>query len=158
SDSPNMADGWWSSLDNLKKYDIIFLSCEGQQYDFEKSPSAISAMESYINLGGRVFASHWHNIWMASVKASADRHRIAQFRDSSEYRSKGVDSPLTTPSGMPFEKGNALADWMLAAGASPPPPGRGHFVIKNGRSTVEVNSLDTTLAQRFVTYSDPLMQ
>ncbi len=153
-DSGGAPNGWWSSLDNLKKYDIIVLACEGLAYVEEKSPQARAAMESYINLGGRVFASHWHNVWMAS--GSPAMQSIARFAPNIQYTNTVVDINLLTPSGEIFEKGNALADWMVANGASPSPPGRGRFSVFAGRSTVIPQTLNTALAQRFVTYTPPM--
>ena len=154
SDSIGRADGWWSSLDNLKQYDTIVLSCEGTQFIEEKSDQALAAMEQYINLGGRVFASHWHNVWMDN--GSPAMKSIARFDTNIQYTNTVVNINLLTPSGEISEKGNALADWMVATGASPSPPGRGRFSVFQGRSTVTMGSLNTALAQRYVTYQpDP---
>lgn len=154
SDSPGLADGWWSSGENLKKYDIIVLPCEGLPFVEEKSRAARDAMEDYINLGGRVFASHWQNVWMSQGRPTMQS--IARFEGNLQYSNTVVDINLLTPSGEVFEQGNALADWMVGTGASPSPPGRGRFSIFNGRSTVAANSLNTTLAQRYVTYTPPM--
>lgn len=153
SDTPGKADGWWSSLDNLKQYDMIVLGCEGLQFVEEKSRAARNAMESYINLGGRVFASHWHNVWMA--QGSPSMQSIAKFDLNIQFIYNVVNINLLTPSGEISTTGNALADWMVATGGSPTPPGRGRFTVFNGRSTVDPGTLNTALAQRYVTYTDP---
>jgi hypothetical protein len=54
----------WNTEENLSKYDVVFLSCEGSQNLGNKPPEARSAMKSYADKGGRVFASHWHNAWL----------------------------------------------------------------------------------------------
>jgi hypothetical protein len=61
------AQNFWSSVDNLKSYDIVILSCEGAQNVQTKPQPALDAMKAYADLGGRVFASHWHNIWISGA-------------------------------------------------------------------------------------------
>jgi len=64
---------WWDSLDNLRKYDIILHSCEGGQGDYRNGPpmsaksmAARQALQDFADMGGRVFASHWHSYWFQS--------------------------------------------------------------------------------------------
>lgn len=137
--------GWWSSLDNLRKYDTVILSCEGGQYAGEKSPTARQAMLDYINLGGRVFASHWHNIWIgggpAPLPSIASFEKVA---DGYEYKAPITASIYTTT-----DKGNALADWMMNTQGSTT---RGQLSIVNARDTVM--SINTSRTERFVYYSD----
>ncbi len=66
----------WSDLTKLKKYDILILSCEGAWPSDRGTPStpggtnsvapqaALQAVSDFSDLGGRVFASHWHNYWL----------------------------------------------------------------------------------------------
>jgi hypothetical protein len=63
------AEPFWNSLTTVKTYDIVILSCEGGQEPANnnatnKSQAALDAMKAYADVGGRVFASHWHNIWV----------------------------------------------------------------------------------------------
>jgi hypothetical protein len=58
------ATPFWSAPANLANYDIVFLSCEGAQNPGTKQQGALDAMKGYADIGGRVFASHWHNIWV----------------------------------------------------------------------------------------------
>jgi hypothetical protein len=58
------AQPFWSQAANLKAYDIVILSCEGGQNPQTKPQAALDAMKAYADAGGRVFASHWHNIWI----------------------------------------------------------------------------------------------
>ena len=64
--SGNFADSMtlWNSFDVLKTYDIVILSCEGGQYPETKPQTSMDAMKQYADIGGRVFVSHWHNIWI----------------------------------------------------------------------------------------------
>jgi len=61
------ATPFWASANNLKAYDIVILSCEGDQNAINKPQGALDAMKAYADMGGRVFASHWHNIWIGGA-------------------------------------------------------------------------------------------
>ena len=54
---------WWDDAANLRKYDMILHSCDGQENPNNKSMAARMALQQYADIGGRVFASHWHNYW-----------------------------------------------------------------------------------------------
>jgi hypothetical protein len=74
----------WDSQAHLMPYDILLLSCEGGE-TYNANPPAL---ESYLNAGGRAFASHFHYAWFAG--------------------------PLDTNQNYaaPGDWGNALATWM----------------------------------------------
>ncbi len=145
SDTSGKSDGWWSNLSNLKKYDILVLSCEGHQFLEEKSASARAALQSFIDLGGRAFASHWHNAWIQGGPAPLST--VATFY--SQDQSQNFSSADTTID-QSFDKGQALATWLHNVGGSPQ---LGSLTIKNARNTV--HSIDGSLTQRFVYYNDP---
>ncbi|MFO0575555.1 MAG: carboxypeptidase regulatory-like domain-containing protein [Polyangia bacterium] len=138
--------GWWSSLDNLKKYDTVILSCEGGTNPNEKSASARQALLDYINLGGRVFASHWHNIWISGGPGPLPS--VATFRPlpGVEYNTT-IEADINL--GQP--KGAALADWMVGVGGSTT---RGKLSILKARNTVL--TINDQLTERFVSYNDPM--
>ena len=141
-DSPGKSDGWWSSLDRLKRYDLLILSCEGRENVDQKSPAARQALYDYVNLGGRVFASHWHNSWLTA--GPEPFQRVASFFpyvEGSEYAQIDATIDTTTP------KGSALADWMLINGGS---PSRGVLPIRQARNSVR--SINAQLTQQFVYY------
>lgn len=146
ADAPGTSSGWWSSLDNLKKYDMLLLSCEGGQHLSEKSPAARQALQDFINAGGRAFASHWHNGWIAAGPMPLSK--VATFYDFSQALEF---STVTAGIDRSFERGRAFADWLFGAGASMP---RGTLQIRNARSTVK--TLSSSLTQRFVYYDDPM--
>ena len=137
--------GWWSSLDNVKKYDMLLLSCEGDTYATEKSAAAHQAMLDYINMGGKVFASHWNNIWISG--APAPLNSIATFSTVNagfEYK-----TPITASIYPTTTKSNALADWLMNAGGSTT---RGTLSIVNARDSLL--TIDKTKTERFVYYND----
>lgn len=111
---------WWDSLDNLKKYDIVLHACEGSQGTFSatsepasaKSTEARKALQDFADLGGRVFASHWHVYWFE--KGPAAFQSIATFR----HRSPGLSNPYNATVDRTHAKGQALAEWLVAVGGS----------------------------------------
>jgi len=100
----------WDSLENLSEYDIVLLSCEGTENPSNKSVEARDALRDYANLGGRVFASHWHNFW---IEFGADPFPTAA--DFSHLADLGsIESDIDTS----YEKGLAMAEWLMNVGAS----------------------------------------
>jgi hypothetical protein len=51
----------WDSAAHLMPYDIVLLSCEGAE-TFNANPAAL---ETYLDAGGRAFASHYHYSWFS---------------------------------------------------------------------------------------------
>ena len=110
------ATPFWASSTNLKAYDIVILSCEGQQNPNTKPQAALDAMKAYADLGGRVFASHWHNVWIGGAYKSGGNFQkpavwstIATWDAGTNLDTGLVDliDEVANP------KGKAFADWML---------------------------------------------
>ena len=114
------AQAFWDSLDNLKAYDIVILSCEGAQEDTQgathKSQGALDAMKGYADIGGRVFASHWHNIWIGGNfqdnnpgLAPAVWKTLGTWSAGTDLGGGTIDliDEVSNPKGAPF------ATWML---------------------------------------------
>lgn len=57
------AQSLWDSEAELKKHDIVILSCEGNEINATKSQLARDNIKKYLDAGGRVFASHYHYTW-----------------------------------------------------------------------------------------------
>ena len=132
---------WWDSADNLKTYDAILYSCEGTPNPTNKSAAALQAFQSYVDAGGRVFASHYHNYWIGH--AQPPLANIATF-----VTNQIALNELNVQVDVSFPKGAVLADWLLNVGASPQ---RGTLLVRGARNTV--TAVDATLAQRWI-YSD----
>jgi hypothetical protein len=138
------AASWWDSYDNWKKYDIVLLSCEGAQHMEYKSAAALANLEQYIGDGGRVFASHWHNGWIANAQAPQKIQTVATFPNSSSL------GTITDKINTGFTKGAALADWLILPavwGAGTPPP-RGDLPVAGAKSTA--GTVNAMLTQRWV--------
>jgi hypothetical protein len=137
------ASPWWDRLDNLRRYDVILHSCDGWWNVGNKSEQAMAALEAFTDLGGRVFASHWHNYWF--------RHGTPGYQSVATWTLElpHLPEPATVHIDTSFEKGEQLATWLHAVGGSPT---YGQLSIYGGRSTVA--SLDPAIAQRWI-YSTP---
>jgi hypothetical protein len=113
----------WNTETNLHPYDIVLLSCEGGQYAASKPQPAMDALEAYGNEGGRVFMSHWHNIWIGG-EANNPSHGIASWEAAANFTFAG--NPACTAGGSNVEcptlvatidevnnpKGMSFATWM----------------------------------------------
>jgi hypothetical protein len=145
------ANAFWESVNNLKAYDIVFLSCEGSQLgaaNANKTQNALNAMKEYADLGGRVFASHWHNIWIGgnfqgnpSLAPQVWPAIGINWGNQGNFAT-GVD--VIDEQNNP--KGTVFANWMVNVGGSPSM--RGELPVTEPRVTVD--GVDTTKAERWV--------
>ncbi len=145
----------WNDLTQLSKYDIVIFSCEGNQdNDTPKPQSAMQAVFDYANVGGRVFLSHWHNIWLEGNTQTAtpptnvppgDWPMIATFTDSGGTLPAGTIGTVDEN----FNHGPNFATWLENVGASTT---RDQIPINDGKNTCSM--IDGTKADRWV-YLDP---
>jgi len=101
----------WMSAPKLGTYDLVLLSCEGAQNAATKPQPALDAMKAYADGGGRVLASHWHNIWLAGASGGPTQPAWSSI---ATWSNSNVDpgNPIlidqaTSPLGPP------LATWMV---------------------------------------------
>jgi hypothetical protein len=129
----------WNDVASLSNYDITVLSCEGAQHPETKSPTALAALKSYADVGGRVFASHWHNIWLDSAPEPWP---------SAITRTNGGDlGSITATINQGFERGMALATWLVNVGGS----GQlGQIQLNEAKNTI--SAVDTTAIDPWITY------
>jgi hypothetical protein len=130
----------WANVDSLKKYDLVLLACEGDQNAAQKPATSLQAMYDYTKVGGRVFASHWHNYWLE--KGPAPWPNTAEFDHQPD-----LSDPFTAKIDTTFPKGSALAGWLVNVGGSKT---KGSLVIKQAQHTVNGVKAGT---QRWI-YSD----
>jgi hypothetical protein len=103
----------WNSVETLKKYDIVVLSCEGAALPLEKPVASRQALYDYLSAGGRVFASHWHHIWFSDGPAAVQSVGTWNARDNPV-----ASGTLPAAIDQSFPKGQALAKWLVNVGAS----------------------------------------
>jgi hypothetical protein len=131
----------WSEVDALKRYDVVFLGCEGSENAADKPVAARQALYDYAKLGGRVFASHSHHYWFSNSPAPEVRALATWTNDfTCTNCSCGSSGPITTPAqevtagcsivrepgseveveaaiDTTFPRGEALKRWLSHAGA-----------------------------------------
>jgi hypothetical protein len=117
---------WWDNLANLSRYDMILHSCEGTENAKNKSMQARQALQQYADMGGRVFASHWHNYWFEY--GVAPWPGIANFQHQPD-----LPIPFTATIDTSFPKGMALAEWLVNVGGSTT---LGQLVIQGAQHTI----------------------
>lgn len=110
--APRSASALWSTQESLMAYDMVLLSCEGQ----ETVSMNQQALHDYATAGGRVFASHFHYSWFNTGPYGSEN--LATWRTGSNDLGD-IDGTIVTtlPNGQPFPKGQALSDWLAHIGA-----------------------------------------
>jgi hypothetical protein len=127
------ANDFWADVNNLKKYDVVILSCEGNRYETPGKPAtAKQALVDYVNAGGRLFASHWHEVWFSSQGTATPSPFPAI--GSWIYPEREMSQPSTGTIDTSFPKGQAFRDWMSNVGASPTP---GQLTIYDARMNIQ---------------------
>ena len=133
--------------DTLASYDIVMLSCEGGQNPFTKPQAAITAMKTYADAGGRVFASHWHNVWIGGgfvtfniPAANAAWAPIATWQDSGDPGTPDLIDEVNNP------KGPSFATWMMNVMGSTT---RDQIAIQGGTDRSTCTAVDNTKAERW---------
>jgi hypothetical protein len=146
------APSLWGSLDKLKQYDLAMFSCECSQYANTKPQAAMDALKAYADLGGRVFLSHYHSVWISGeagnpTHAPAVWPTIASCNSNLSPSTTGVIDQVHNPRGMSF------ASWMANVGGS---SGAGEFPISDARGSC--STLDDAKAERWVNTSNNIIQ
>ncbi len=136
----------WSSVDSLKKYDLVILSCEGATFGNEKPPEARQAMYEYASLGGRVFASHWHHIWFSEGPAPVPE--TGGWRDRKDPTLAGA--AMSASIDQSFPKGAALAKWLVNVNATQT---LGQLDVTFPFDNIQ--SVNPTLARQWITLENP---
>lgn len=138
------AEALWYEVASLQEYDIVLLSCEGDRdYVGNKPDEALQAMYDYANLGGRVFASHYHSVWFQ--RGPGLFPDIATFTSEGDSEYQSITGQVVTS----FPKGQALADWIVNSGVS----GDGQVPIEGGAHTIVQEN--EQYAQRWLETTDP---
>lgn len=137
------ATSLWADVATLGRYDIVLMACEGNQNPDEKPAAALQALLDYTELGGRVFASHWHNYWLEAGPDPLPTTAIFDHQDD-------LASPFTARVDQTFPKGIAMADWLVNVGAS---QNLGELEIVEGQHTVD--AVNPEVSQQWIYGENP---
>jgi hypothetical protein len=139
-----------SNLTKLKEYDIVMFSCECSPNPLGKPQGSMDNLKAFADAGGRVFLSHYNNIWIdgeggSSTHAPQVWPAIATC-EADEYPELDahielVDNP----------KGTAFATWMQNVMGS---PSSGIIPIESDSGRITCTSIDKTKAERWVYLQD----
>jgi len=120
----------WSSAATMKAYDIMLLSCEGDDNGGAGAASTAmrQAVKDFADAGGRVFGSHWQNAWV--FEGPAPWPTVAKHASGAH----GFDNDITVPIITTFPKGMAFAQWLMNVGGSATP---GQILIHGAEHSVD---------------------
>jgi len=143
----------WDTSDHMKPYDIVILSCEGGQFPNTKSQTDMDAVKAYADLGGRVFLSHWHNIWIEGNTDGPGNQKPAVWGGNNGIASWTNGGNLNDPATDLIDeannpKGTSFATWMM----DPMVMGsvvRDEIAIQTGTGRSTVNQVDLTKGERW---------
>jgi hypothetical protein len=140
--------GLWSDVNKLKTYDLVILSCEGGQYPETKTKADMDALKAYADVGGRVFLSHWHNVWIGGAFQSGGNPRpdvwtqVATWQNQGDPGSGSID--VIDQQNNP--KGTAFATWMQNVMGSTV---LGEIPIQDGTAKTTCSAVDPARGERW---------
>lgn len=146
------AEALWDDVEVLEQYDIVLLSCEGDEPPAPDEPlsdvpnkteGAMQAMFDYANRGGRIFASHFHSIWFQ--RGPQPFPQLASFTSGNDSEYYQITAQVVTG----FPKGDAMQQWVENTSTSVD----GQIPINGGAHTILAENTD--YAQRWLETSDP---
>jgi hypothetical protein len=139
-----------TNLTNLLKYDIIILPCESGEYP----QMGTDKLASYVNMGGRVFTTHYSYDWITYTGSpfnAVSKTLVNGLwdKDQSDYP---PDDTTTTVANLvtSFPKGLAFAQWLKNVGAAGAPTTIGIQAIRH-----DLDDVDPMLAQAWATDTMP---
>lgn len=140
--TPASSQGLWDSVNDMMRYDLVLLSCEGA----ETAKMDQQVMFDYAQGGGRIFASHYHYSWFntgpfseAANLANWTRGAVAiEPLACNRTGSIGGRVVTTLPNGQPFPGGQAMHDWLNTVGAVGPD---GLVSVENARHNADLGPM-----------------
>jgi hypothetical protein len=139
----------WNTTSALSAYDIVVFSCEGEQASNTKSQAAMDALKAYADTGGRVFLSHWHNIWIEGSTQGGGNQAPQVWPTIATWNNS--NTTFTTPPDTIDEvnnpKGMSFATWMLNVMGSTM---RDQIAIGDQTGKNTCSAVDESKAERWV--------
>jgi hypothetical protein len=122
------------SPSRLNRYDMVILPCDcGNEYNKNGVDNLATRanLVTYANAGGRIFASHWGEEWVARVGEVSP-----PFPNTATFNGVGVGTPITAYIDTTFPTGNVFTQWMQGVGAG------------TAANTFQLTSLGSTVQSR----------
>jgi hypothetical protein len=134
----------WGDVNKMKKYDLMMFSCECSPQANQKPQAYMDNLKQYADLGGRVFLSHYHSIWVEGEEgvpthAPAVWPEVATCATDDYNTGTGIIDQVNNP------KGSSFAQWMTNVQGSATP---GTIVINESRQSC--SAVDPARAERWV--------
>ena len=110
------AQAFWSDAAQLKKFDVVMLSCEGDEFLNNKPAVPRASMEDYLTSGGRILGTDFMYTWERDAFDSVvdpSKHTVNTWFGGAPGDGTGTFDVDTS-----FPKGLALAQWLSKVGAS----------------------------------------
>ena len=108
--SRDAPDLWDRRRRRCSKYDVVLLSCEGGAEPDNKPPPRARRCSTTPRVGGRVFASHWHNYWLEAGPGAVPARRR---RSTTRPISRPVHRAASTP---PSPRAWRCREWLVNVG------------------------------------------
>ena len=148
------SDTLWATKESLMKYDITILSCEGGSFERQKPMAVRQALYDYESAGGRVFASHWHNVWFEQgpdpLPMTGTWNTRMPNPAGNAQNENGDNTPQLATINQTFPKGEALAKWLMNVGASTT---LGNMDVVYPRDNIQ--AVNPTYAREWITVKNP---
>lgn len=111
---PSSSAALWDSDAHIDAYDIVMLSCEGNDTAMMNQ----QVLFDYAKAGGRVFASHFHYAWFNTGPFGTYAPALAQWTTGAQTIGNiNATVETTLLNGGAFPKGVAMKQWLGVVGA-----------------------------------------
>jgi hypothetical protein len=160
--APIASQGLWpnvtaTALAAMMPFDITLLTCEGEEtrgsvsggggggFGGRGGGAGLSAMQqqalyNYAQMGGRVFASHYHYAWFTSGPFAAVTPPLATWTaGTNDMGDINAIVQQTLPGGGPFPRGMAMEQWLTNVNALT----NGELPIQEARHNADVGAANT---------------
>jgi hypothetical protein len=146
------AHALWGDAAKLESYDFALFSCEGNMDPSlvtSKTQAEMDNVQSFADAGGRLFLSHYHEIWIDgrigggfnAPAPSAEWRSILSCSDAHPLASDSIDAMVDQVSN---PKGASFAQWLVQVGAS---TAQGQVAVNEARQTCD--TVDKTKAEQW---------
>jgi hypothetical protein len=129
---PSAWTSLWGSLDQLRIYDLVLMSCTGSQSAGRDVTSVQKqSLKNYLYAGGRAFLEHYHSAWLRGgiedqAIEDARKYTPTPFPPLAVWATAadpginvGSEGYMPYSVDTSFTRGDHFADWLVNVGASP---------------------------------------